>query len=151
MSSQSRSTGVREGAGWVREVTAAQESGGIGRPVRATAAVDVVRRVGRCPPERPGPGLKVARVESVPIAEEVAEPRAIGTGWDRASTVAMAANRATEKCFYDTPPHTCQRRFQNRSRAFSPRFFYFAGPTCLCGSCCKFKYITFFVFQFDRL
>ena len=39
-------TGVREGAGWVREVTAAQESGGIGRAVRAAAVVDVVRGVG---------------------------------------------------------------------------------------------------------
>ena len=50
---------------------------------------------GRCPPERPGLGSKVARMDSVPIGEEVAETRAIGAGGDPASAVAMAVNRAT--------------------------------------------------------
>ena len=57
MSSQSRSTGVQEGAGWVREVTAAQESGGIGRAVRAAAVVHVVRRVGGARLWRPKDGV----------------------------------------------------------------------------------------------
>ena len=37
------------------------------------------------------------------------------------------------ECFYDSPP-LCLRRFQNRSCAFSPSFFFFARPACLCGS-----------------
>ena len=63
-----------------------------------------MEEVGRCSPERPGPGPKVARMESVPIGEEVVEPRAISAGGNRTSTVAMAVNRAIEECFYDTPP-----------------------------------------------
>ena len=51
--------------------------------------------VGRCPPERPGLGPKVARMDSVPIGEEVAEPRAIGAGGNPASALAMAVNRTT--------------------------------------------------------
>ena len=50
-------TGVREGAGWVREITAAQVSGGIGRAVGAAAAVDVVRGVGGARLWRPGDGV----------------------------------------------------------------------------------------------
>ena len=38
---------------------------------------------------------------------------------DRASKFLFAY-----ECFYDSPP-SCQRRFQNRFRAFSPSFFFF--------------------------
>ena len=57
--------------------------------------MEAMEKVGRCPPERPGLGPKVARMNSVPIGEEVAEPRAIGAGGNPASAVAMAVNRAT--------------------------------------------------------
>ena len=46
------------------------------------------------------------------------------------------------ECFYDSPPPS-QRRFQNRFRAFSPSFFFFAGPICSCGCFFKYKSITF--------
>ena len=37
-----------------------------------------------------------------------------------------------EECFYDSPL-PCQRRFQNRFRAFAPSFYFiFAGTTCSC-------------------
>ena len=48
---------MREGAGWVRGVTAAQESGGVGRAVRFSAAVDVVRGVGGARLWRPWDGV----------------------------------------------------------------------------------------------
>ena len=66
-------------------------------------SVEAMREAGRCSPERPGLGSKVARTDIVPIGEEVAVLRAIGTGGDPASAVAMAVNRATEVEFPFAP------------------------------------------------
>ena len=56
-----------------------------------------------------------------------------------------------EECFYDYSPPHARDGFKTDPAPSLPILFFFAGPTCLCGSCCKFESITHFVFQSDRL
>ena len=51
-------------------------------------------KVGGCSRERSGPGSNAARMDNVPIGEEIAEPRTVGAGGDT-----EAVSRATEEEF----------------------------------------------------
>ena len=51
------------------------------------------------------------------------------------------------ECFYDSPPPMPAMVSKPIARHFSPTLFFFAGPTCSCGSYCKFKAITHFFFS----